>query len=88
MATKKYSVKSFTHEINGESYTIDCWTTDTRRGFCHHASIYLNGVGYDARVSYINRTYECFKYQTAIDQLIEKLPRNFRSDFTKWFIAV
>ena len=83
---KMYSVKSFTHEINGESYTIDCYTTDTRDGFCHHASIYLNGREYKARVSYLNRTWESFDYETTIQRLIEKLPSKLRADFTKWFI--
>lgn len=83
---KMYSVKSFTHEINGESYTIDCYTTDTRDGFCHHASIYLNGREYKARVSYLNRTWESFDYETTIQRLIEKLPTKLRADFTKWFI--
>lgn len=83
---KMYSVKSFTHEINGESYTIDCYTTDTRDGFCHHASIYLNGREYKARVSYLNRTWESFDYETTIERLIEKLPTKLRADFTKWFI--
>lgn len=83
---KMYSVKSFTHEINGESYTIDCYTTHTRDGFCHHASIYLNGREYKARVSYLNRTWESFDYETTIQRLIEKLPSKLRADFTKWFI--
>lgn len=83
---KMYSVKSFTHEINGESYTIDCYTTDTRDGFCHHASIYLNGREYKARVSYLNRTWESFDYETTIKRLIDKLPSKLRADFTKWFI--
>lgn len=83
---KAYNYRSFTHEINGESYTIDCYTTDTRDGFCHHASIYLNGREYKARVSYLNRTWETFRFESVINRLIAKLPAKLRADFKKWFI--
>ncbi len=83
---KKQNITSFTHKINGENYTIDCWATNTRNGFCHHASIYLNGVEYKARVSYLNRTWECFKYETVMERLIDRVPDYLRPEFKKWFI--
>ena len=53
---------------------ISCWTTDTRNGFCHHAQYVADGavVAY-RRCSYLNRTWECFRYESVIKGLCEKL---------------
>lgn len=86
MSTKPYNYTRFTHEINGVERTIKCWTTDTRNGFCHHAEIYYGGEVYKARISYLNRTYECFRFETCIERLIDKLPKADRAEYRKWFI--
>lgn len=83
--TKAYNETSFTHEINGQSYTIDCYTTSTRNGFCHHASVYIDGVEYKTISSYTNRTWERFCYQSVILQLITKLPHSLRTEFKEMF---
>ena len=87
MATKIYNRKTFTETINGETISIYCHTTDTRNGFCHHAEMWR--VGHEpikARVSYYNRTWESFEYETCISALFDKLPKKIQADYRAAFI--
>lgn len=79
MTTKQYNQQSHTFIVNGSAISFYCSTTNTRNGFCHH--IYTWGLGSEGthtRVSYINRTWERFDYETAIFKAIEKLPKKYR----------
>ena len=76
----------YTKNIDGVDRTIRCWTTDTRCGFCHHAQMSYGGEPLTARVSYINRTYESFRYETCIKRLLDKLPKRDRELYKKRFI--
>lgn len=72
--TKTYNLKTFTFTVNGETFSFYCETTNTRSGFCHHA--YLWGLGYHGehtRVSYYNRTWESFGYETVMRRAVEKI---------------
>ena len=71
--SKHYNIQNF--DLGNDS--IHCYTTETRTGFCHHAEYLRNGWEEIARkrVSYINRTWEQFKYETCIQELAEKLPK-------------
>lgn len=55
---------------------IRCWTTETRNGFCHHAAYYVKaGLLETRRMSYFNRTWESFRYESCLKALAEKLPK-------------
>lgn len=79
MATKQYDIQHFTAKVNGEEITFRCYTTDTRSGFCHTA--HLMGWKYDitdTKVSYYNRTWERFEYESVLKRAIDKLPADIQ----------
>ena len=69
MATKRYGYQDFDM---GNGISVRCFTTDTRNGFCHHAETYHDGAWYSARVSYCNRTWEAFEYQSVLVSLANR----------------
>ena len=76
---KQYDIQHFTAKVNGEEITFRCYTTDTRNGFCHTA--HYVGWDYeinDTKVSYYNRTWERFEYESVLKRAIEKLPTEIR----------
>ena len=80
MTTKRYNIKTFEFVVNGEHIYFTCDTTNTRMGFCHH--VFVSGSGkYNehSRVSYLNRTWESFQYETALLHAVEKFPKNLRA---------
>lgn len=80
MATKIYNRKTFEFTVNGEKIYFYCNTTYTKNGFCHH--VFAVGFGKDyehSRVSYINRTWESFQYETALLHAVEKFPKSLRA---------
>lgn len=79
MKTKRYNSKTFVFTVNGEEVRFYCETTRTRNGFCHH--VFANGGGkyYEhSRVSYLNRTWESFQYETALLHAVDKFPKSLR----------
>ena len=79
MAVKQYDTKYFTAKVNGKEISFRCYTTDTRNGFCHTA--HYIGWDYDindTKVSYYNRTWERFEYETVLKSAINKLPKDVR----------
>jgi hypothetical protein len=56
-----------------DNTTIICWSADTRNGFKHVAELYKNGSMVESKsVSYLNRTWEKYEYETAISGLLDK----------------
>lgn len=79
MATKRYNIKTFEFVVNGEHIYFTCDTTNTRMGFCHHVFVSGGGKYYEhSRVSYLNRTWESFQYETALLHAVEKFPKSMR----------
>ena len=79
MATKIYNRKTFEFTVNGEHIYFYCSTTYTKNGFCHHVYTVGGGKDYEhSRVSYYNRTWESFEYETALLHAVEKFPKNLR----------
>ncbi len=79
MSVKHYSQKTFTFVVNGQACSIYCSTTNTRNGFCHHA--YFCGLGRNfehTRVSYINRTWERYDYETVMRAAVRKLAKDMQ----------
>ena len=73
MATKIFNRVTYTFMINGEAVSFYCSTTHTRNGFCHH--VYTWGKGKDGehtRISYFNRTWERFDYESALYSAADK----------------
>lgn len=78
MATKKYNQQDFDACVNGRDYNFHCYTTNTRNGFCHTVQVWVDweNVISDTKVSYINRTWERFDYETALKRAIAKCTKN------------
>ncbi len=80
METKNFNRVTYTFMINGEAISLYCSTTRTRTGFCHH--VYTWGCGADGqhtRLSYYNRTWERFDYETALKSAANKLRKKYRA---------
>ena len=75
--TKRRNVQYFDCVINGVKYEFTAYTTDTRNGFCHTVVSEDYGVT-DTKVSYMNRTWESFCYETALCKMIDKFPKHWR----------
>lgn len=76
---KKYSEQTFTCTIKGEEIEFYCYTTDTRYGFCHTCVCRSHDTT-NTKVSYLNRTWERFKYETALASAIKKLPKHLQEE--------
>lgn len=69
---RKYDYQDFNFLVNGKEINVRCYTTDTRTGFCHHA---ICGDEH-TRVSYYNRTWERFKYESVLERMAEKFSKS------------
>lgn len=79
MATKRYNSKTFDFVVNGEHVYFTCDTTKTKNGFCHHVFASGGGKYYEhTRVSYLNRTWKSFEYETALLHAVDKFPKSMR----------
>lgn len=79
MRTKRYNSKTFEFIVNGEVIRFYCDTTKTKNGFCHHVWAVCGGKDYEhTRVSYLNRTWETFDYETALKSAAAKFPKSMR----------
>ena len=79
MKTKRYNTKTFDFVVNGEHVYFTCDTTYTKSGFCHHVFASGGGKYYEhSRVSYLNRTWESFQYETALLHAVDKFPKSMR----------
>lgn len=79
MATKRYNTKTFDFVVNGEHVYFTCDTINTKNGFCHHVFSSGGGKYYEhSRVSYLNRTWESFEYETALLHAVDKFPKSMR----------
>lgn len=76
---KHYDIQYFTAKVNGKEYEFRCYTTWTRNGFCHTVQNLTYSVS-DTKVSYINRTWERFRYESALSRAIDKLPADIRDE--------
>lgn len=79
MATKIYNRKTFEFTVNGENIYFYCNTTYTKNGFFHHVYTVCCGKENEhSRLSYLNRTWESFEYETALLHAVEKFPKSMR----------
>lgn len=77
--TQRRNCQTFTAEVNGHEYTFNAYTTSTRNGFCHTICTFVFDGEFrnltDTKVSYYNRTWERFEYESALSRAIEKCPK-------------
>ena len=77
--TQRRNCQTFTAEVNGHEYTFNAYTTSTRNGFCHTICTFVFDGEFrnltDTKVSYWNRTWERFEYESALSRAIEKCPK-------------
>jgi hypothetical protein len=67
MEIKKFKIDNMDMEFVNESYR-------TRNGFKHVSHFFFNGVDMgENTVHYLNRTWECYPYQTCMRGLINKI---------------
>lgn len=63
----------YTFNIDGEKFDFNCDSVDTRDGFAHIVDLYQNNNDLsNARENYLNRTWECYIYQTAMIEAVKK----------------
>lgn len=56
-----------------KNITIECKYVNTRYGFKHEATLYVNGWNRGfAKICYYNRTWESFEYESVLEQLLNK----------------
>jgi len=83
--TQKRNCKEFSCKVNGKEYRFKCYTTWTRNGFCHTV-VSLDYDVRDTKVSYINRTWERFDYETALKGMIRKFPKDMQAEMKRQLI--
>lgn len=84
--SKLYNIEFFTCKVNGREYTFRCYTTNTRNGFCHTAQSWDAPRVTDTKVSYLNRTWESFRYETVLRRMISKFPKEMQDEMTAQLI--
>ena len=82
---QKQNIQWFSAKVNGMEFSFKCYTTDTRSGFCHTV-VSCDYPTSDTKVSYLNRTWERFTYETALKRAISKFPRDMQDALTAQII--
>lgn len=82
---QKRNIQNFSCKVNGEEYRFKCYTTSTRCGFCHTV-VSLDYDVRDTKVTYYNRTWERFDYETALKGMIRKFPKGMQEAMTAQLI--
>ena len=60
--------------VNGNEYQFVNNSRNTRNGFAHDSEFFVNGINYGKNsCHYLNRTWECFRYQSVMQGLIDNL---------------
>lgn len=65
-------MKTFKFDANGHHFEFVCTSHNTRNGFAHDASVFIDGRDTPARKAtchYLNRTWENYAYQSVMLQL-------------------
>lgn len=67
------------------TYTFVNETLSTRDGFAHVTELFFGSMNYPiskARVNYLNRTWEYYRYQTAMVKAVNKLIEHRKGEIT------
>lgn len=72
--------------VDGVEYEFVCAYSNTRSGFKHSVSLFKDNCQVSEGVChYINRTWECFSYQTAMLQAIQNKLDDIREQLLYYF---
>lgn len=82
---QKRNNQYFSCKVDGKEYNFRCYTTSTRCGFCHTV-VSLDYDVRDTKVTYYNRTWERFDYETALRGMIRKFPKGMQEAMTAQLI--
>jgi hypothetical protein len=63
-----------TFKVN-DQLSIECKCNNTRNGFCHRATLHGWKEDLSTYVSYLNRTWESYDYETVLRQLLTKMEK-------------
>lgn len=63
----------FTAVVDGQEINFRCWSAD--KSITHYCE---DEAGRRSRVSWGNRTWECFRYESVLRKAIEKFPRSMQ----------
>ena len=66
-------------EVNGNNYQFVNSSRNTRSGFAHDTTLFKNDCEIaDCSCHYLNRTWECYRYQTVMQRCIsEEIDREY-----------
>lgn len=75
MSTPRYNMQHFTVKSDdGTHVYFTAYTTHTRAGFCHTVTTWAGGRNItDTKISYLNRTWESYDYETALKRAAQKV---------------
>lgn len=82
---QKRNIQLFSCKVNGKEFNFRCYTTSTRCGFCHTV-VSLDYLVTDTKVTYYNRTWERFTYETALYKTIKKFPKGMQNEMHRQLI--
>lgn len=72
---KKYDFTTFNFKgLNGEELEVTCFTYETQYNWGHRCYVFYNNMQLkEEKITYYNRTWECFKYESLLKKVIEKI---------------
>ena len=70
---KKYDFTTFNFKgLNGEELEITCFTYETQYNWGHRCYVFYNNMQLkDEKITYYNRTWECFKYESLLNKVVD-----------------
>ena len=76
---KRSETEMLNYLIDGTPCNFYCSSRSTRHGFAHDATLFVNGVNEGTETAhYLNRTWECFRYQSVIGSIVRAHVREER----------
>ena len=74
--------------VNDTEYQFVNESRSTRNGFAHDTSLFINGdKRWGATCHYINRTWECYQYQTVMQRCISDIIEANEKDYIEIYKA-
>jgi hypothetical protein len=68
--------------INGNEYEFINHSRSTRNGFAHDTTLFIDGVMHGkASCHYLNRTWECYRFQTVMQRCISNIINTNEEDY-------
>lgn len=69
-------------KVNGNNYQFVNDSRSTRNGFAHDTTLFINDCEHGrASCHYINRTWECYRYQTVMKRCIDDIIEANKKDY-------